>query len=235
MFTKSSVRDLRIFSTTRLANNVSLILASWFTIISTWVMYLVTPFVSFIFMLSNSPLSVWSRTYFPRSSHYTPSPKCPTLLLKIWYLQFSQSQTSSKFGTKYKVALSFVHAFWAFDQFLVFSGFTWPFSTTSQSSWEPRRAFILRLQLSKLTAFVNLGRGRLFVRLDISLSLFFQTLKHSIGSFFFTQTLKLSGSWYQFVDNSLFLLWKNLIYLLLLLLMQSIIEFIGSQFSDCCT
>jgi len=56
MLSKSSVNDLKIFSTTRLAGIDSPFLPSWLATISTQVMYSVTCFLSSIFSASNSPL-----------------------------------------------------------------------------------------------------------------------------------------------------------------------------------
>jgi len=64
IFSKLLVNDLKIFSTTRQADNVYPFLPSGFATISTRETYSATPSSSFILILSSSPLGVWSRTCF---------------------------------------------------------------------------------------------------------------------------------------------------------------------------
>jgi len=79
------------------------------------------------------------------------------------FIFLKPDSSTTRYNT-YMVALSFIRVVlnatsWALVCSSMSLGSWCPFSTTSHTSWEPRRAFICRLHLSWLTPFVNIGRG----------------------------------------------------------------------------
>ena len=137
MLSKSSVSDLTIFSTTRLASIGSPFLSSWLATFSTQVMYLVTYFLSSIFNPSNSPLRAWSWTCLTRSfALYATSRISHASFEDATFAIFLKHDSSTTLYKKYKVDLSLTRVFfsaviWAVVWFASFAGSSYSVSTIS--------------------------------------------------------------------------------------------------------
>ena len=137
MLSKSSINDLKIFSTTRLAGIGSPFLPSWLATFSTRVMYSITCSLSSIFSPSNSPLRAWSQTCLTWSFPlYATSRISHASFEDVTFAIFSKPDSSTTMYKKYKANLSFTHVYfnaeiWATVLFASSTGSSYPLSTIS--------------------------------------------------------------------------------------------------------